>query len=288
MVKHYQDVVAKIKQKISDIPTEADEVDGLIDILKTTEDLNENLIEQLPEILREYPLPRQTFNGQDFSQFPLTLLNHEGFNLDLYFWNNANTSIHDHNFSGAFKVLKGIYFQSTFRFEEIPPKTDWVSQGELIKIKSEKLMAGDVVGIKRGSDFIHYTHHLEGECVTACLRTEARTGPIHSFFPPSLKFKSVPFNLKEIKMLDYIRFLALNLSEKRETIRALMGDFSSSSVCQIVFAYNIPEWLNRNELREVALDVLKDRHQKDSWFKEIVPCLEKQKIMNMKLGYLMG
>ena len=287
MGKFYQDLILNIKKKISEMQSDVDDINGPIEILKSTQSLNENLLEELPEILKSRPLPRQTFDGQNFSQFPLTLLNHEGYNLDLYFWNNANTCIHDHNFSGAFKVIKGIYFQSTFRFENIKVHTDWLAQGELNKIKSEKLVAGDVVGIKRGSDFIHETYHLEGECVTACLRSEKRIGPIHGFYPPSLRLISTPLDLQEIKSLDYIRYLSLNLSEKSETIRTLLNDFSSSGLCQIVFGYNTPDWLKRAELREIALAVLQNRHKDEEWFPEVNRCLERQQIMNMKLSHLM-
>jgi hypothetical protein len=287
MGKCYQDLILNIKKKIAEIRTDVDDINGPMEILNSTHMLNENFLDELPEILRDRPMARQTFNGQDFSQFPLTLLNYEGYNLDLYFWNKANTSIHDHNFSGAFKVIKGIYFQTTFRFEKIKVYNDWLAQGDLNKIKSEKLIAGDVIGIKRGSDFIHETYHFEGECVTACLRSEARTGPLHSFFPPSLRLKSVPFDLKEIKMLDYIRFLMLTITENTETIRSLLSDFSNPILCQIIFSYNVPEWLKRVELRSIAMEVLQNRHQNEEWFPEIKRCLERQKIMNTKLGHLM-
>jgi hypothetical protein len=287
MGKFYQDLILNIKKKISEMQSDVDDINGPIEILKSTQSLNENLLEELPEILKSQPLARQTFNGQEFSQFPLTLLNHEGYNLDLYFWNKANTCIHDHNFSGAFKVIKGIYFQSTYQFKKIKVHTDWLAEGELNKIKSEKLLAGDVVGIKIGSDFIHETYHIEGECVTACLRSEMRTGPIHTFFPPSLRLMSVPMDFKEMKALDYIKFLSINMSDKTETFLILFSDFSSSALCQIVFGYNTPDWLKRVELRNLAMEVFQERHQKEQWFPEIKKCLERQQIMNMKLSHLM-
>jgi hypothetical protein len=99
--------------------------------------------------------------------------------------------------------------------------------------------------------------------------------------------KSVPLDFKEAKTLDYIRFLCLNIIEKEQTIRTLLSDMSSPLLCQIIFSYNVPDWLKRVELKNLAMEVLQNRHQKDEWFPEIKLCLERQKIMNIKLNSLM-
>src|SRR3712207_292666 len=52
-------------------------------------------------------LPRQFDPRSSFGQPPLTVWAAEHFVLDLYFWVDTDTSIHDHSFSGAFTNLSG-------------------------------------------------------------------------------------------------------------------------------------------------------------------------------------
>ena len=52
-----------------------------------------------------------------FGNPPLTLFAGSRFHVDVYFWVDGTTAIHQHSFSGAFQVLLGSSIHSQYRFE---------------------------------------------------------------------------------------------------------------------------------------------------------------------------
>lgn len=284
-MKSYQSVLEKIKSEIthhrSDLSPET-----VVKILKDAQDLNEGFLEYLPQILAEETLPRQTFSGKSFSQFPLTLFNHEGYNLDLYFWKGSHTSIHDHHFSGAFKILKGAYHQLTYSFEGRISPLPTLTIGELTQIKTETLRYPDVRPIDQGRNFIHMTHHGSSECVTACLRSELNTGDIHSYFPPSIRITSGKMTFKDSKLMDYLNYLVVNENASVERVSKVLEEFSEGFLLQLVFGFNLPSWINKTGFQEVGQKLLASRFGTEKWFEEIPKALRASTIFRKKLSLL--
>src|SRR5688572_6537914 len=61
-------------------------------------------------------LPQQLDPRSNFGQPPLTVWRTDRFVVDLYFWVDTETSIHDHSFSGAFTNLMGQSLNCTYQF----------------------------------------------------------------------------------------------------------------------------------------------------------------------------
>ncbi len=210
--------------------------------------------------------PAQTFTGQQFSQFPLTVLNERNLHLDIYHWSGSHTTIHDHNFKGAFKVMKGTYRQKLYSFNSRLKVFDWLEIGDLTLKEDKTLLPGSVVSIPLGSDFIHSNEHSNGECVTICLRTAVPEGPIHTYIMPGLKLTHVIFDRRSLKILDYIQYLAFDFSKNELKIEVTFSLLEKIHLFQIVFSYNVPKWLASFQLRTLAYNILKETFHAEPWF----------------------
>ena len=58
--------------------------------------------------LEQTQLPRQKDVHSNFGDPPITLFTAPKFHIDVYFWFDGTTSIHQHGFCGAFQVLHGL------------------------------------------------------------------------------------------------------------------------------------------------------------------------------------
>src|SRR5882762_8010257 len=63
-------------------------------------------------------LPRQQDRRGKFGNPPITLFVGSRFYIDVYFWLDGTTAVHQHAFSGAFQVLLGGSVHSHYRFEK--------------------------------------------------------------------------------------------------------------------------------------------------------------------------
>lgn len=286
LLETYKQVLFKLEEDLnkSKVVSESLTCQDLTQILKNNEGINENLIAEVPAFLSQRTLPRQTFQGQSFSQFPLTLLNSHGINLDLYFWKDAHTNIHDHNFHGAFKVLKGNYHQLLFSFEVNEEPFEWLAVGKLRVIANEVIKPGDVVRIDPGTNFIHLTRHQDGVCVTACLRTEERTGPIHAYMPPSLRLTYKQWTPKDLKLLDYINFALFSQKEVTTSLPEILDQLEGRILLQLIFSFNVPSWATDPRLIELCFESLKRRYANADWIKEVESCKQTEQLNNAKFN----
>src|SRR5438132_840078 len=63
-------------------------------------------------------LPEQQDVEGRFGNPPVTLFSGPRFYIDVYYWLDGTTSIHQHAFSGAFQVLLGSSIHSSYTFRE--------------------------------------------------------------------------------------------------------------------------------------------------------------------------
>lgn len=116
-------------------------------------------------------LPKQRSSSDNFGQPPTVMFRAEGLEIQALTWLEGTTSIHQHGFDGAFKVLVGSSLHVRYGFD----RDEQLAQGHLVvgelDMKSaEILRTGDVRPIPSGSDFIHALFHLERPSVTIVVR----------------------------------------------------------------------------------------------------------------------
>lgn len=251
-------------------------------ILKEVHSLNAEALKDLHLYIHDHPVPRQTFRNQQFSQFPLTVLQEEEFCLDIYHWHKSHTSLHDHNFEGAFKILKGKYRQRLFSFETKEKIFPWLELGSLKQFSDEILSVGDVVEIPRGDLFIHSTEHVEGECITACLRSSVPEGPLHSYVLPGLKITHTPETDTNIKLMEYILYMNEMGNSNDPRILESMALLDESTLIRMIFSINIPSAFTASAFRTKALQIFKSRHQGKPWFSGIMEAVVSEKLNHIK------
>ena len=122
-----------------------------------------------------------------FGQPPINVFVGPGFYIEALTWIDATTSIHQHNFSGAFCVLAGssVHSQYSFRVEhEHGPR---FRTGEIRFLRSELLPTGSIRPILSGDRLIHALFHLDRPSITVVIRTyDDATGPQYEYYRPAI------------------------------------------------------------------------------------------------------
>ncbi len=142
----------------------------------------------LEELIRDFLLndeqPAQSLSG--FGQPELIVYNHPRFYIQILFWLDGTTDIHQHEFSGAFHVLGGSSIHSHFEFLNVNPITSHFRLGDLRLIDTKMLETGSTVPIVSGTSCIHSLFHLETPSLTVVVRTQSDpgTGPQFTYLPP--------------------------------------------------------------------------------------------------------
>lgn len=134
---------------------------------------------------RTRSLPQQLDPSSNFGQPPLTVWRTDRFVVDLYFWVDTETSIHDHSFSGAFTNLTGESLNCIYQFEQTLAADEGVRLGSLLLDRAELVKPGDVCAIVSGSKFIHRVWHLDCPTITLVARTVTRQRGLwqYSYYP---------------------------------------------------------------------------------------------------------
>ncbi len=127
--------------------------------------------------LGEINLPEQRDLPGRFGDPPITLYNSPRFHIDIYFWLEGTTSIHQHAFCGAFQVIHGSSIHSSYDFETKEVINVFTELGEMELDHCELLKVGDVRKILPGRDFIHSLFHLDQPSATIVVRTHR--SPLH-------------------------------------------------------------------------------------------------------------
>src|SRR6478672_7569530 len=142
----------------------------------------------LAALMRDFLLndeqPAQT--DSPFGEPELVVYNHSRFYIQLLFWMDGTTEIHQHEFSGAFHVMHGSSIHALYEFEKSRPVTPYLRVGNLRMKKMELLESGRTVAIRSGQQDIHSLFHLDSPSVTVVVRTQhdPGTGPQLNYLPP--------------------------------------------------------------------------------------------------------
>ncbi len=159
------------------------------------------------EFLMNDEQPFQTQSG--FGQPELVAYDHPRFYIQLLFWLEGTTDIHQHEFSGAFHVMHGSSIHSEFDFENVQPVTSHFRVGDVRMKKIELLETGRTVPLISGTRCIHSLFHLDTPSITVVVRTQndPGTGPQFNYLPPHIALDPI-FNdaltMRRKQLLDVL------------------------------------------------------------------------------------
>jgi len=144
----------------------------------------------LPALIREFLLnDEQRFQSNSgFGQPEIIVYDDPRFYIQILFWLDGTTQIHQHEFSGAFHVLGGSSIHSIFGFEDARSISAHFRVGDVQLKKTHFLPTGSTVPIISGGQYIHSLFHLESPSLTVVVRThnDPGTSPQFTYLPPHL------------------------------------------------------------------------------------------------------
>jgi hypothetical protein len=180
-------------------------------------------------------LPAQQDVPASFGNPPITLYSGPRFYIDVYYWVDGTTSIHQHGFCGAFHVFLGSSILSRYDFEETRRINAHFSLGQIRLNDVELLGEGDTRQILPGSRYIHALFHLDRPSATVIIRTRQTPGelPQYKYHKPNLAVD--PFYQEET-MIKKIQSAALLLQIKHPAADELIGELLSWSDFQTAFS----------------------------------------------------
>ncbi|MGI9055742.1 MAG: hypothetical protein ACR2F2_08080, partial [Pyrinomonadaceae bacterium] len=202
--------------------------------------------------LKQTHLPEQKDVGGKFGDPPITLYNSPRFQVDVYFWLEGTTAIHQHAFCGAFQVLMGSRIHSWFEFETSEKINFFTEIGNLNLKTCDLLSVGDVQEIQAGKPYIHGLFHLDQPSATIVVRTHK--SPLHlpqfSYYKPYLAvdpFFEEPDTLKKLQSVS-----ALIRAKHPETDR-IISEWLETADFQTTFSIlsNLRSILHSNKLDQM-------------------------------------
>jgi hypothetical protein len=140
----------------------------------------------LADVVARRDLPTQEDPRAGFGEPPLTLFRGNEFFVSALYWLDGTTTIHQHSFSGAFRVLSGSSLHMPYDFDVREALSDRLKLGALDMHAPEILRCGDIRAIHYGDEFIHSLFHLERPSVTAVIRTYGDGSPQPVYLRPGL------------------------------------------------------------------------------------------------------
>jgi hypothetical protein len=211
-------------------------------------------------------LPQQADVEGRFGNPPITLFYGPRFFIDVYYWLDGATSIHQHSFTGAFQVLLGSSIHSRYSFRENRVVNEHFAVGELALEDVQLLKLTDVRPIRAGQNFIHSLFHLDRPSATITIRTEFTPSASLQYDYRKPYFALDPFFRNPV-MTKKRQTVALLLGMKHKDADAMIADLVCSSDFHTAYFVlsDTYEQLQTNEMYSLfGLSTGKDR------FKEIL------------------
>lgn len=214
--------------------------------------------------LKQTELPPQRDIQAKFADPPVTVYSSPRFHIDIYFWFEGTTAIHQHAFCGAFQVLAGSSIHSWFEFERRHSVNSFFELGKMSLKLCELLEVGDVQEIRAGRSYIHSLFHLDHPSVTIVVRTDKSPLylPQFSYEKPCLAID--PF-FEEATLTKKLQILStLFRSERPEADEQSAGLLERSDLhSSYLILAQIRRLLNSNRLDSIFTpDASKERFAK--------------------------
>jgi len=159
--------------------------------------------------LKQPELPPQKDPKANFGDPPITVFCGSRFFIDVYFWLDGTTDIHQHSFCGAFQVLLGSSIHSWYEFDRSESVNAFIEIGEMRLKVCELLKVGDVHEILAGRRYIHSLFHLDQPSVTIVVRNNRvpQQLPQFSYYKPSIAMDPFFDNETATKKLQTVAML---------------------------------------------------------------------------------
>src|ERR1700720_2541627 len=180
-------------------------------------------------------LPEQQDIEGRFGDPPITLYVGPRFYIDVYYWLDGTTSIHQHAFCGAFQVLLGSSIHSQYCFEDQQRINAHFSTGR-IELQNVNLLAeGDIQKILPGGQYIHSLFHLDRPSATITIRTRFSPDAAPQFDYHKPYFAIDPF-YRSAALNKKVQSASLLLSMKHLEADEIIGEALSNSDFHTAFA----------------------------------------------------
>lgn len=173
-------------------------------------------------------LPQQADVEGRFGNPPITLFYGPRFFIDVYYWLDGATSIHQHSFTGAFQVLLGSSIHSRYSFREDRVVNEHFSVGQLALEEVQLLKLADVRPIRPGRNFIHSLFHLDRPSATITIRTEFTPSSSLQYDYRKPYFALDPFFRNPV-MIKKQQTVGLLLGMKHKDADSMIADLVCSS-----------------------------------------------------------
>ena len=179
-------------------------------------------------------LPEQMDIEANFGDPPLTVYVGPRFYIDVYFWLDGTTSIHQHAFSGAFQVLLGSSVHTHYSFEKDRELNAHFLTGRIVFNDVSLLARGDIREINPGPQFIHSLFHLERPSATITIRNykTPRASVQFSYVKPFLAYN--PF-FTDGSLKRKLQTVELLLKMKHPEADRFIGQLVDSSDFQTTY-----------------------------------------------------
>lgn len=202
--------------------------------------------------LKQTHLPEQRDVAGKFGDPPITLYNSPRFHVDVYFWLEGTTAVHQHAFCGAFQVLMGSSIHSWFEFETSEKINTFTEIGNISLKTCDLLSVGDVQEIQAGRQYIHGLFHLDQPSATIVVRTHKSPLylPQFSYYKPFLAidpFFEEPDTIKKLQSVS-----ALIRAKHPETDK-MISEWLETADFQTTFSIlsNLRSMLQSNKLDQI-------------------------------------
>jgi hypothetical protein len=180
-------------------------------------------------------LPRQQDMDGHFGNPPITLFSGSRFYIDIYFWLDGTTSIHQHAFSGAFQLLLGSSIHSQYVFKQEAQINEHFCTGQISFENVELLQVGQTRKIVSGKYFVHSLFHLDRPSATITVRThqDIQAQPQWEYLKPYVARD--PF-FRDESTLKKLQSLSLLLGMKHPDADTFIKDLLVAADFQTTFA----------------------------------------------------
>lgn len=170
-------------------------------------------------------LPPQGDLKNPFGNPPLVAYRGQRFYIEVLFWIDSTTCVHQHSFAGAFHVLEGSSLHSQYSFRAEHRYSERLLLGELELLSVERLRKGDTRVIRGGDAFIHSLFHLDRPSISVVVRAaDSATGPQYSYLRSGVAvdpFYATDSCTRMVQTLGMLKTLELPVYERaRKTIES--------------------------------------------------------------------
>ena len=191
---------------------------------------------------RRTELPRQVDLDATFAQPPLTLFYHPRFRIEALFWVDSTTSIHDHNFRGAFQVLSGHSLHACYTFDVDDVVNARFKLGRLRQTAVEHLRRGETRAIELGTAFIHSLFHVERPSVSLVVRShdDATGSAAFEYHAPSVAINAGVGDATLRRKLQLLSYLGTIGSPRRDRFIEQLLDRCDLAAALLVLQFIAP------------------------------------------------